>query len=239
MANITYTDELTTKISNIPLTINGSLTSTTYEVDSSGLNSIYIGEFTGRESGGIGQNIFIGSGSGQTVTIGNNNTSIGKNNIAQVSGTSGHTSIGTDTGSGSISAENVVFGNLSLSPISASGGTNNVTLGTNTGSATLNVNLSGNILIGHNTGTNNSNDNTLIISNNSSTSLIEANLATGATNLDGNVILGRSGGSDIINFNTSTSISATTGGGTLPSNPTAFLQIDINGTTFKIPYYNP
>jgi hypothetical protein len=38
-------------------------------------------------------------------------------------------------------------------------------------------------------------------------------------------------------FGTTTSGTATAGAATLPTNPVGFLEINISGTVFKIPYY--
>ena len=41
---------------------------------------------------------------------------------------------------------------------------------------------------------------------------------------------------NLLNF--SSSSTATSGSGTLPSNPVGFINITINGVPYKVPYYN-
>lgn len=41
---------------------------------------------------------------------------------------------------------------------------------------------------------------------------------------------------NLVNF--SSSATATTGSGTLPSNPVGFINVTVNGKPFKVPYYN-
>ena len=41
---------------------------------------------------------------------------------------------------------------------------------------------------------------------------------------------------NLLNFSSSTT--ATTGSGTLPSNPVGFINVTVNGKPFKVPYYN-
>lgn len=43
---------------------------------------------------------------------------------------------------------------------------------------------------------------------------------------------------NLINF-TKTSPSANAGGVTLPANPVGFIEMTVNGKTYKVPYYNP
>ena len=42
---------------------------------------------------------------------------------------------------------------------------------------------------------------------------------------------------NLVNFSSATS--ATTGSGTLPSNPVGFINVTVNGKPYKVPYYNP
>ena len=41
---------------------------------------------------------------------------------------------------------------------------------------------------------------------------------------------------NLSNFSSSTT--ATAGSGTLPANPVGFINVTVNGQTFKVPYYN-
>ena len=43
---------------------------------------------------------------------------------------------------------------------------------------------------------------------------------------------------NLINF-TKTSVSANPGSSVLPSNPVGFIDMTVNGKTYKVPYYNP
>jgi len=42
---------------------------------------------------------------------------------------------------------------------------------------------------------------------------------------------------NLLNF--SSASSATAGSATLPSNPVGFLNVTVNGQSYKVPYYNP
>jgi hypothetical protein len=41
---------------------------------------------------------------------------------------------------------------------------------------------------------------------------------------------------NLLNFSSSTT--ATTGSATLPANPVGFMNVTVNGQSFKVPYYN-
>lgn len=237
MTSISYQDELT-PVSSTVITCNAPFISDNFETDLS-LQGVYVGDNVGRPSGGFGSNTFVGNNSANAFTSGNNNTAVGFNSATSLTSGSNNISVGSEVADTlNTGSDNIIIGYQAGSSGITTGNQNTI-MGTRAGNG-ASSSLSGCVLIGYEAGLNNTTNNRLIIHNSSDlvTPLIDGNFSTPSITLNGVVNLGRNGGSDIANFNTTTALTATAGAQTLPANPAGFINVQVNGSGQKIPYYN-
>ena len=192
--------------------------------NTTGDNNTFIGQASALANTTGRLNTFLGSGSGNNNTTGDQNTFLGFN-----AGLDNTTGVG-----------NVCIGNQARGPET---GGDNVIIGDGAG-FNVDLALTGCVLLGHDAGANNTVDDRLMIDNTDTDDpLINGDFAANTLQINGVATLGQSGNTTNVHainglINTSASV---TGSGdatlVLPTNAVAYLNLDVNGTTYQIPMF--